>query len=240
MSDYPAIYQPREGITLYRGDCLDILPTLTGIDAVITDPPYGMNWNTNTLRFSGGQSPLIVRKRGDGKDWGGRVIQDDKPFDPAPWLDFPHVVLFGMNHFAARLPVGTTLVWVKKSERLYGKFLSDAELAWTKGGHGVYVYTKQFPPPVRAVEHANAAETFTAHPTQKPVGLMRWVMERAKVPPAALVLDPYMGSGTTGIACIRTGRRFIGIEIDPTHYATACRRIDNELQQMTIPMEVNG
>ena len=69
--DYPDVFQPAKGITLYRGNCLDILPTLTGVDAVISDPPYGMNWNTNTLRFSGGQSPLIVRKRGHGKDWGG-------------------------------------------------------------------------------------------------------------------------------------------------------------------------
>ncbi len=236
MTDYPAIYQPREDVTLYLGDCLDILPTLTGVDAVITDPPYGMNWNTNTLRFSGGQSPLIARKPGDGKNW-ARVIQDDKPFDPAPWLDFPHVVLFGCNHFAQRLPVGTTLVWLKKKEHLYGTFLSDAELAWMKGGHGVYVYGKQFPPSVRAMENAGAADTFTAHPTQKPIGLMRWAMERAKVPAGALVLDPYMGSGTTGVACIRTGRRFIGIEIDPTHYATACHRIDDELQRMTLPME---
>jgi DNA modification methylase len=241
MMEYPAIYRPSPEVTLYRGDCLDILPTLTGIDCVITDPPYGMNWNTNSLRFSGGQSPLIVRKRGDGKDWKGGVIQDDRPFDPSPWLAFSHVVLFGFNHFAQRLPVGTTLVWIKKGENMYGKFLSDAELAWMKGGHGVYVYSKQFPPPVRAVENANAAETFTAHPTQKPIGLMRWAMERATVPAGALVLDPYMGSGTTGIACIRTGRRFIGIEIDPTHYATACRRIDNELQQMALPvMEVQA
>ena len=63
-------------------------------------------------------------------------------------------------------------------------------------------------------------------------------MERARVPAGAIVLDPYMGSGTTGVACIRTGRRFIGIEIDPTHYATSCKRIDNELQRMTLPMEV--
>ena len=165
------------------------------------------------------------------------MIGDDKPFDPSPWLAYSRVVLFGYNHFAQRLPVGTTLVWLKKSERLYGKFLSDAELAWMKGGHGVYVYGKQFPPSVRAAEHAGAADTFTAHPTQKPIGLMRWVMERAKVPADALVLDPYMGSGTTGVACIHTGRRFVGIEIDPTHYATACRRIENALAQIPLGID---
>lgn len=69
------------------------------------------------------------------------------------------------------------------------------------------------------------------HPTQKPVELMAWCMEQAKVPEGALVLDSYMGSGTTGIACIRTGRRFVGIEKDPTHYATALKRITDELAQ---------
>lgn len=69
------------------------------------------------------------------------------------------------------------------------------------------------------------------HPTQKPVLAMAWTMDAMKVPSGAVVFDPYMGSGTTGIACIRTGRRFVGIEKDPTHYATAVERIKNELAQ---------
>ena len=222
MTSYPAIYRPREDVTLYRGDCLDILPTLTGVDAVITDPPYGMSEDTNRLRFSGGETG-----KNWGKNWGKPIINDDVPFDPSPWLAFPSVVLFGMNHFAARLPVGTTLVWLKRYDPAFGTFLSDAELAWVKGGCGVYAKRE-----VSALDRS--LERF--HPTLKPVPIMEWSMERAKVDRGALVLDPYMGSGTTGIACIRTGRRFIGIEIDPTHYATACRRIDNELQQMTLPV----
>lgn len=229
--DYPAIYRPNDSITLYRGDCLDILPTLTGVDALITDPPYGMNWETRTSRFSGGGANM---KRGRARDW-GPMAGDDTPFDPTPWLQFPRVVLFGSNHFAARLPLGTTLVWIKRHPQLFGTFLSDAELAWMKGGHGVFCYSKQFPPPARALEHGgDASNPVGVHPTQKPIGLMRWVMDRARVPAGAIVLDPFMGSGTTGIACIRTGRHFIGIEINPTHYATACRRIDNDLQQIAL------
>jgi DNA modification methylase len=66
---------------------------------------------------------------------------------------------------------------------------------------------------------------------QKPVVLMSWMMDQAKVLEGSTVLDPYMGSGSTGIACLRTGRRFVGIEKDPTHYATALERITNELAQ---------
>lgn len=234
MSSVSAMFRPSESVTLYHGDCLEILPTLTAIDAVVTDPPYGMNWETRTSRFSGGSASM---KRGRARDW-GPMAGDDAPFDPAPWLQFPRVVLFGSNHFAARLPVGTTLVWIKRHPQLFGTFLSDAELAWMKGGHGVFCYSKQFPPPTRAIEHGgDASNPVGVHPTQKPIGLMRWVLDRARVPTGAIVLDPYMGSGTTGIACIQTGRRFIGIEIDPTHYATACRRIANELQKMTLPMK---
>ncbi len=227
MTDYPTVYRPREDVTLYRGDCLHILPTLTGVDAVVTDPPYGMRLDTDNSRFSGGTAGNIAKQgNGPGNGAGVPIIGDDQPFDPSPWLAFPSVVLFGMNHFAARLPVGTTLVWLKRYDPAFGTFLSDAELAWMKGGCGVYAQ--------RDLSLNGEALTRT-HPTQKPVGIMAWCMERAKVERGALVLDPFMGSGTTGIACIRTGRRFIGIEIDPTHYATACRRIDNELQQMTLP-----
>lgn len=218
MTDYPAIYRPNKSITLYRADCLDILPTLTGIDAVITDPPYGIGWDTDYTRFSGGASNARTNHPA--------VINDAGKFDPRPFLLGLPTVFFGANFYADALPVGTWLVWDKRFANGTA-MLSDAELAWMSGGKGVYIYSETSQGFVR--------KEAIQHPTQKPVGVMRWVMERAKVPAGALVLDPYMGSGTTGIACIRTGRRFIGIEIDPTHYATACRRIDNELQQMTLP-----
>ena len=222
-------------VTLYHADCLDVLPLEA--DAVISDPPYGMDWNTDSTRFSGGQSENIRRKpRGEGRgrqsQYGdyGPVGGDCEPFDPAPWIEYPRCVLFGANHYAQRLPVGTTLVWLKKDQHLWGTFLSDAELAWMKGGHGVYAYLKSFPPPVRAVDAGgNPCRPVGIHPTQKPVSLMAWCMDRAKVPRGATVLDPYMGSGTTGIACLRTGRNFIGIERDAAHYKTACDRLAHEL-----------
>ena len=211
--------------TLYCGDCVEVLPTLPRVDAVITDPPYGMNWNTDSTRFGGGG---VVRGEGR-QDW-GNITGDAQPFDPAPWLQFDRVVLFGANHYAARLPVGTTLVWLKKADHLFGTFLSDAEIAWMKGGYGVYCYRKQFPPPSRMAE----AGGDVAHPTQKPVGLMAWCMDRAGVEQGAVVLDPYMGSGSTGVAAIETGRKFIGIEREPRYFDIACERISRAQAQGTL------
>jgi DNA modification methylase len=207
--------------TLYLGDCLAILPTLEGVDAVISDVPYGMKLNTDNSRFSGGNAASVSRRgNGIGTGEGLGIIGDADPFDPSPWLHFDRVVLFGCNHFAARLPVGTSLVWIKRNDEAFGSFLSDAEIAWMKGGHGVYC---------KRDLSMNAEALTRDHPCQKPVSLMAWCMYRAKVLPGATVLDPYMGSGTTGVACLRTGRNFIGIEIDPKHYATACERIAREI-----------
>ena len=147
---------------------------------------------------------------------------DAQPFDPAPWLAFPRVVLFGSNHYAQKLPVGTTLVWVKRLK--FGTFLSDAEIGWMKGGHGVYCHQD-------ASMNGAGANFPKLHPTQKPVGLMAWCMDRAKVPDGGVVLDPYMGSGTTGVAAIETGRRFIGIEFVREYFDRACERIDQAQAQ---------
>jgi DNA modification methylase len=83
---------------------------------------------------------------------------------------------------------------------------------------------------LKASEHGETR----CHPTQKPVAIMEWSMDAAKVMPGMTVLDPYMGSGTTGIACIRTGRKFIGIEKDPVHFATAVERIKREQAQLLL------
>ena len=207
-------------IELLHTDCMEYMRGLPdkAFDLAIVDPPYGMNWNTNSKRFSGGDRSRV---RGDGRDDWGNVHQDDVPFDPAPWITFPRCVLFGSNHFGARLPVGTTLVWIKKDDAHFGTFLSDAELAWMKGGHGVYCFRKNFPPPSRMVEGGGVC----LHPCQKPVSLMQWAMDLAGVPVGATVLDPFCGSGTTGVACMMTGRNFIGFEIDAGYCEIARKRI---------------
>lgn len=218
MNDYPAIYRPNENITLYLGDCLDILPTLTGVDAVITDPPYGIG---HTSKGSASHGWANTRSQDAARmEWDAEP-PDESTFEALLRVGGIHC-FWGGNYFPLPLSRGW-LVW-SKPER--GFSLSEAELAWTSRDM-----------PMRVCNYRRSDPDRT-HPTQKPVRVMAWCMDVCRVPSGALVLDPYMGSGTTGIACIRTGRRFIGVEIDPTHYATACRRIDNELQQMTIPMEV--
>ena len=209
-----------DSVTLILGDCL-AHPRIEA-DAVISDPPYGMNLNTDTSRFTAERHSKTNGKRTAGRHDGLKVLEDDKPFDPSPWLDYPAVVLFGCNHFGQRLPVGTTLVWLKRLDGGFGTFLSDAEVAWMKGGHGVYV---------KRDLSMNGETATRCHPCQKPVPLMAWCMDRAKVPQGATVLDPYMGSGSTAIACIRTGRRFIGIERDPKHFEAACNRVRRELEE---------
>lgn len=210
-------------VTLHLGDCLEVMATLPdgSVDAVVTDPPYGMNCDTDNTRFTMGPN-------GHGKASSKRhapVIGDDAPFDPSPWLGVDRVVLWGANHFAARLPVGTTLVWIKRFDAAFGSFLSDAEIAWMKGGHGVYC----------KADTSLLGETRNRlHATQKPVSLMKWCMERAKIPVGATVLDPFMGSGTTGVACVQTGRNFIGIELDESYFKIAEKRIEQAQMQMPL------
>jgi site-specific DNA-methyltransferase (adenine-specific) len=204
-----------EGVTLYLGDCREILPTLGKVDAVVTDPPYGMNLNTNGMRFSGG-AVESQKRRSAGKAY-APIVGDDGAFDPAPFLDFKYAIMWGMNHFSERLPQGGGLVWLKRTDEALGSFLSDAELGWEKGKTGVFCF--------RSYPQAMAAER--VHPTQKPVDLMQWCIQRTR----GVVLDPYMGSGSTGVACVKLGRPFIGIEIDATYFDIAHKRISDAAKQ---------
>lgn len=211
-----------EGVTLYCGDCREAIGDLPRKAAVISDVPYGMAWDTDSKRFTGGQRDV---GRGEGRsDWGA-IPGDDEPFDPEPWLAFDEAILWGSNHYASRLPVGTTLIWLKKPPHLYGTFLSDAEVGFKKGGYGVYCHYEQFPPPSRIAEHDGKSP---AHPTQKPIGLMAWCVDLTK---SELVIDPYMGSGSSGLAAIKRGRRFIGIELQERFFDIACRRIEAALRE---------
>ena len=213
---------------LYLGDCLEFMRGMDAgsVDAVITDPPYGMNLDTDNSRFSGGNVASVYKRgNGIGTSNGKPIIGDDKPFDPSPFLNFKKVIMWGFNHYAQRLPVGTTLVWLKRFDAAFGSFLSDAELAWMKGGHGVYCMR----------DLSLTAETRERkHPTQKPIPLMRWCIELV-TQPSDTVFDPFMGSGTTGVACMQLGRNFIGCEIDPAYYAIAERRIRDAAAQLPLP-----
>lgn len=194
---------------LLLGDCLDVLPTLQA-GSVVSDPPYGVNNNCDYTRFTGGLAPNHHHHHG--------IYGDDTPFDPSPWLAFPEAILWGYQHFAKSVPVGTILVWNKKATNQLGTFLSDCELAWMKGGVGVYLFSHIWHGFDRQTERGEGV----LHPSQKPVALMAWCIEKTK---GETIIDPYMGSGPTGVACMKLGRRFIGVERDPAYFAIAAQRI---------------
>jgi site-specific DNA-methyltransferase (adenine-specific)/modification methylase len=214
-------------VTLYHADCLDILPTLAAgsVDAVVTDPPYGMSYvsNHNSVR---GDDPM-VRKDGNFPP----IVGDDSPFDPAPLLGFPVVVLWGAQHYASRLPDKRGwLIW----DKLAGKTpcqQSDCELAWTSRDAAVRMFTHLWRGIMRAGEE-NVVHGGKLHPHQKPLALIRWTLHTVNVPEGATILDPFMGSGTTGVACLQTGRSFIGIEIDKHYFNIAKRRIRQAQQEL--------
>jgi site-specific DNA-methyltransferase (adenine-specific) len=201
-----------EGVELWLGDCREILPTLGKVDAVVTDPPYGMDWN-----FTGQGSGKNAQGGKSSVTKGLRISGDAQPFDPSPLLAFPEAIIWGLHHFPHRLEPGSVLVWIKKYEDAFGTFLSDADLAWMRGGCGVYCS--------KTVNPASF-QTEKCHPTQKPVAIMVWCLEFLK---GQTILDPFMGSGTTGVASVKLGRNFIGIEIEPKYFDIACKRIQAAL-----------
>jgi site-specific DNA-methyltransferase (adenine-specific) len=213
---------------LYRGDCLKVLKRIdTGsIDAVVTDPPYGVDLSPDYTRYS---TNTPSRSRGKFR----RIIGDNEPFDPSPFLGFPKVCLWGANFYSDSLPGGGWQVWIKKPDKQFGKFLGDAEVAWVKGGKAVYLFRHRWAGAVRETERGP-----TLHSTQKPIALMRWCIERLKLKPGSTILDPYMGSGPVGIAAVQLGMNYIGVEIDPAYFAIAKQRITAacpDAQTMTVP-----
>jgi DNA modification methylase len=202
-----------DAMVLIHGKCLQVMPTLGKVDCVVTDPPYGIAHPCNFRQRGRGNLALC----NDFPD----VIGDDAPFDPAPILalDVP-TVLWGANYYADKLPPsGGWLVWDK--ERPDDLDQSTCELAWTNCIKGVRRFRYLWNGMMKAGERGESY-----HPTQKPVALLQWVLTLRWMPTeGATVLDPYMGAGSTGVACVRTGRRFIGIEISEQYYRIAERRI---------------
>lgn len=203
--------------TLYLGDCREILPTLLADFAVVSDPPYGINHKTER---TGGLNLGKGERRNE-----KRVHGDDRPFDPAPFLR-RETILWGANYYADKLPTsGGWLVWDKRrgGSHAPGFIASDCEMAWTNLAERVRIFSHLWAGVCRDSEIGKHY-----HPTQKPIALMRWCIEQIK---AATICDPFMGSGSTGVAAAALGRGFIGIEIDQTYFETACRRIETEVSQ---------
>jgi site-specific DNA-methyltransferase (adenine-specific) len=207
-------------VTLYLGDCREILPTLGGDMACISDPPYGIAYKSPAGRGQTARGDYPV------------IAGDTQPFDPEPFLGFPQVVLFGANHYADKLPASAKwLVWDKRDGGTPNNN-SDCELAWVKEGGSARLIRHLWNGMLKASER----EAQRVHPTQKPIAVMEWVIEQA-TKPGQTVFDPFMGSGTTGVAAVRTGRKFIGVEIDKRYFDVACKRIADEISRPTLFVE---
>ena len=200
--------------TLYLGDCMDILPTLNKVDAVITDPPYGINENSKKVASRGNMA--VPKDYGD-FDW-------DKAPPPDELIELirtkgKYQAFFGGNYFTLP-PTSCWLVW----DKLNGdNDFADCELAWTNWPKAVRRLQWRWNGMIRQGNE----ERF--HPTQKPLEVMKWVIELC--PKSETILDPFMGSGTTGVAAIQMGRKFIGIEREPKYFEIACKRIEQAVAQ---------
>lgn len=198
---------------LFLGDCLEIMPTIGPVDACITDPPYGIGENAH--RVASRTKKAQTRDYGD-FDWDKEPASKeaiDMLRSKSRWQ-----AIFGGNYFQLP-PSRCWLVWDKLNS---GDF-ADCELAWTN-----------WPKSVRRLQHLwngmirkDNEERF--HPTQKPLAVMKWVISLC--PQSALILDPFMGSGTTGVAATQMGLGFIGIEKDKRYFDIACKRIELALHQ---------
>ncbi|MEQ1618379.1 MAG: DNA methyltransferase [Gemmatimonas sp.] len=205
---------------LIRGDCHEIMPELLGTyDAIIADPPYGIRYDPRTQSGT--------------RWWDVKGIAGDaEPFDPTHLVGLSNtLVLFGANHFASRLPDSRRwFVWDKRPGMKSMSF-ADCELAWCSVSG-----------PARMIRYAwsgahrqdERGEHW--HPTQKPIAVMRHIIE-AVTKPGDVILDPYMGSGTTGIAALQSGRKFIGIEIERRWFAAAKKRLARAVVRKTMPLE---
>ena len=201
---------------LIHGDCREVLPTLGRFDAVITDPPYGIGIGRSINRGKGNKaSPTNY---GD-TDW------DDEPPSFELLRDMVSnarvACIWGGNYF----PLPPSRAWLVWDKMLRGQDMADCELAWTN-------YTGKG---VRLIRHLWAGffrdgdDPRGLHPAQKPEDVMRWAILGAGN--QQTILDPFMGSGTTGVACVQLGRTFTGIERDRKYFDIACRRIEDAQRQ---------
>ena len=209
---------------MWLGDNREVLPLVGAVDACVTDPPYGIGESAGKAktRTSGPASrsrdaSRYRRDYGD-LDW------DDETADEAVAMAIAAAkwsIIFGGNYYDLP-PTSCWLVW----DKLNGESdFADCELAWTN-----------LPKAVRRIRFLwngcmrRERDIQREHPTQKPVDVMKWCIEHLP-DPNRTILDPFAGSGTTGVAAVKLGRKFIGIEREERYFDIACRRIEEAYRQ---------
>lgn len=202
--------------TLYLGDCAEILPTLGQFDAVVTDPPYGIG---EARKNNASRGKLAIAKDYGVSDW------DDKPITKESVDLLRNIsnwqIIFGGNYFELP-PAKCWLIWDKENG---ASDFADAELAWTNLDKAVRLKRYMWNGMLRANKEPRGD-----HPTQKPVGIMEWVISHLPND-VKTIIDPYMGSGTTGVACMKMEKTFVGIERERKYFDIACKRIEDAQRQ---------
>jgi site-specific DNA-methyltransferase (adenine-specific) len=202
-------------VEVWQGDCRELMARIPegGVDAIVTDPPYGIRYSPG----DGGSPWTNGVKTFAGDDL---IVGDDRPFDPSPLLAFGvPTILWGANHYADRLPPRPSwLVWDKRDGSTSNDF-ADCEMAWCSEKMPARLFSHRWQGAFRDSERGKPR----LHPTQKPLALMMWCL--SFLPKDITVLDPFAGSGTTGVACMKTGRRAILMEVDPRYIPVIHRRL---------------
>ena len=242
-------YQRKELIgdcELYLADCMEVLPTLDAIDALITDPPYSSGGqfrgdrtaSTTTKYVQSGTKAFRPEFSGDNRDqrafltwssiWLGQALQRSNTGAVcllfSDWRQVPTM--------SDALQCGgwvwrNLVTWWKPGIRMQrGRFSASSEYV-LYGSNGVPAEGEKSPQNV--IRHAPSSTSDREHIAEKPLGLMSELIGVTK--PGGIVLDPFMGSGTTGVACAKMGRSFIGVEIDEGYFNIACQRIEDAYRQ---------
>jgi site-specific DNA-methyltransferase (adenine-specific) len=200
-----------EGVTLYLGDCREIAPRLGRFVAVVTDPPYGISFAAQPTK------------------WQRRAGQQAEAWDDLTVEGLADLialgdqqVVWGGNYYGLP-PSRGWLSWFKPDAP---PSMGSIELAWTN--------LDQNARQISASIGATNAER-VGHPTQKPLAVMKFTLQEIGL--ADTILDPFMGSGTTGVAAVQMGRQFTGIEIDPRYFDMACARIEKATKQQDLFIE---
>ena len=208
MSDWVEIGNAR----LICADCRDVLPTLEKVDAVVTDPPYGI-----------GADKAASKKNGKWRWTFYGETNWDATRPPPDVFDLilksaKEQIIWGGNYFTDLLP--PTMQWLvwDKGQRNFS--LADCEFAWSSQQRAARIF--DYP-------RSLALQDGKEHPTQKPIALMKWCIDM--LPKAQTILDPFLGSGTTGVAAVQMGRKFIGIEREERYFEIACKRIEQAQRQ---------
>lgn len=224
LKDYLYYQEKDPDLRIYCGDCLEIMPLLEKVDLVLTDPPYGINADLEMHKKSGQQFGNAAAPKGKYEYSNWDACPPPQQIIELMLKNSTHQIIFGGNFFNLP-PTRCLLIWDKQNG---SNAFADCEIAWTN-----------LDKPIRIKRHLwngmlrKNGEDRNGHPTQKPQEIMQWCLGFSE----GLVLDPFLGSGTTLVACKELNRNGIGIEISAKYCAIAKQRLQNTPKPMFTEIE---